>query len=124
MGAGRDLVGRIRRNRAYGAVRDIVYHAYERHVEQSLPTDTDIVPRHVGVILDGNRRWARSMGMDDVNSGHQAGADKISELLDWCTETGVEVVRLWLLSTANLTRHAKEVDTLLRTIGNTVTQLA
>lgn len=124
MGAGRNLVGRIRRNRAYGAVRDIVYHAYERHVEKSLPADTTIIPRHVGVILDGNRRWARSMGMDDVNDGHQAGADKISELLDWCTETGVEVVTLWLLSTDNLGRPAKELDPLLTIIEKTVTQLA
>jgi len=122
MGAGRDLKGRIRRNKAYGAVRDVVYHAYERHVERSLPTD--IIPRHVGVILDGNRRWARSMGMDDVNHGHQAGADKISELLDWCTETGVEVVTLWLLSTDNLSRPAKELDPLLTIIETTVTKLA
>jgi short-chain Z-isoprenyl diphosphate synthase len=112
----------IRRSRPYTGFRDLVYRWYERRVEYSLATD--IVPRHVGVILDGNRRWARSMGMADVNTGHQRGADKISELLHWCTETGVEVVTLWLLSTDNLTRPAKELDPLLEIIENTVQLLA
>jgi short-chain Z-isoprenyl diphosphate synthase len=112
----------IRRSRPYTDFRDLVYRWYERRVEDSLATD--IVPRHVGVILDGNRRWARSMGMADVNTGHQRGADKISELLHWCTETGVEVVTLWLLSTDNLTRPAKELDPLLEIIENTVQLLA
>jgi short-chain Z-isoprenyl diphosphate synthase len=112
----------IRRSKPYTSLRDLVYRWYERRVEESLPTD--IVPRHVGVILDGNRRWARSMGMADVNTGHQRGADKISELLHWCTETGVEVVTLWLLSTDNLTRPARELDPLLEIIENTVQQIA
>ena len=111
----------IRRSKPYTGFRDFVYRWYEHRVEESLPTD--IVPRHVGVILDGNRRWARSMGMADVNTGHQRGADKISELLQWSTETGVEVVTLWLLSTDNLTRPAKELDPLLKIIENTVLRL-
>ena len=64
----------------------------------------DAIPRHVGVMCDGNRRWARSAGFRDVASGHRKGADKIFELLEWCRESGVEVVTLWLLSTDNLTR--------------------
>ena len=55
-----------------------------------------------GVILDGNRRWARACGGAATSEGHQAGADKIEELLGWCEEAGVEVVTLWLLSTDNL----------------------
>jgi short-chain Z-isoprenyl diphosphate synthase len=112
----------IRRSRPYAGFRELVYRWYERRVEDSLRTD--IVPRHVGVILDGNRRWARSMGIADVNTGHQRGADKISELLHWSTETGVEVVTLWLLSTDNLNRPAKELAPLLEIIENTVQQLA
>ncbi len=98
--------------------RDLVYRLYERRLERSLPPGD--CPRHVGVILDGNRRWARSMGLADVNTGHQRGADKISELLQWCTEAGVELVTLWLLSTDNLSRPARELDPLLRIIENTV----
>ncbi len=113
----------IRDSRPYQSFRDLVYHWYERHVEKKI-SSSDIVPRHVGVILDGNRRWARSMGIEDVNTGHRRGADKISELLHWCTEAGVEVVTLWLLSTDNLTRPASELDPLLEIIENTVEGLA
>ncbi len=112
----------IRRSGPYATVRDAVYRMYERRVEASLPTD--VTPRHIGVILDGNRRWARSMGLADVNTGHQRGAQKISELLQWSTEAGVEHVTLWLLSTDNLTRPARELDPLLEIIENTVRKLA
>ena len=80
----------------------------------------EMIPRHVGVMCDGNRRWARSAGLLDVASGHQKGADKIFELLEWCREAGVEVVTLWLLSTDNLTRPAAELEPLLRIIEDTV----
>ena len=56
-------------------------------------------------------------------SGHQKGADKIFELLEWCREAGVEVVTLWLLSTDNLTRPAAELEPLLRIIEDTVRRL-
>src|SRR5262249_58715015 len=78
------------------------------------------IPRHVGLILDGNRRWARSVGLADVSSGHQKGADHIFELLAWCRQVGVEVATLWLLSTDNLARPAAEVEALLRIIEGTV----
>ena len=78
-------------------LRDLAYRLYERRLEASL--SPDVIPRHVGVMCDGNRRWARSAGFRDVSNGHRKGADKIFELLDWCRETGVEVVTLWLLST-------------------------
>jgi short-chain Z-isoprenyl diphosphate synthase len=61
--------------------------------------------------------------MTDVSGGHQKGADKIFELLQWCQETGVEVVTLWLLSTDNLSRPAAELEPLLRIIEGTVREL-
>ena len=103
-------------------LRDLVYRLYERRLEASLSGHS--VPRHVGVILDGNRRWARSVGLADVSSGHQRGADHIFELLGWCRQVGVEVVTLWLLSTDNLERPAAEVEALLRIIEATVRGLA
>jgi short-chain Z-isoprenyl diphosphate synthase len=74
-------------------------------------------------MCDGNRRWARSEGLADVSSGHQAGADKIFEVLQWCRQTGVEVVTLWLLSTDNLSRSSTELEPLLRIIEDTVREL-
>jgi len=100
---------------------DLGYRLYERRLETSLAGHQ--VPRHVGVILDGNRRWARSAGLADVSDGHQKGADHIFELLTWCRQAGVEVVTLWLLSTDNLARPAAEVEALLRIIESTVREL-
>ena len=101
--------------------RSLVYRLYEHRLEAALSPQA--IPRHVGVMCDGNRRWARSAGLPDVSSGHQAGADKIFELLQWCQESGVEVVTLWLLSTDNLGRPASELQSLLRIIEDTVREL-
>jgi short-chain Z-isoprenyl diphosphate synthase len=101
--------------------RDVVYGAYERRVAKSLPRDA--MPRHVAVMLDGNRRWAKARGAGTA-SGHQAGADKIEELLEWCEEAGVEYVTLWLLSTDNLNRAEEELRPLLKIIDTAVSDLA
>lgn len=103
-------------------LRDLAYRAYERRLEASLAGHP--VPRHVGVILDGNRRWARLAGFTDVSNGHQKGADHIFELLGWCSQARVEVVTLWLLATDNLSRPAAELDPLLKIIESTVRALA
>jgi short-chain Z-isoprenyl diphosphate synthase len=102
-------------------LRGLVYRLYARRLEAALRPQA--IPRHVGVMCDGNRRWARSAGLTDVSSGHRAGADKIFELLDWCRDAGVEVVTLWLLSTDNLARPAAELEQLLKIIEGTVTAL-
>jgi short-chain Z-isoprenyl diphosphate synthase len=102
-------------------VRGLAYWLYEHRIEASLSPQA--IPRHVGVMCDGNRRWARWAGLADVSSGHQAGADKIFEVLQWCRQTGVEVVTLWLLSTDNLARPAAELEPLLRIIEDTVREL-
>ncbi|MEO6204175.1 MAG: isoprenyl transferase [Mycobacteriales bacterium] len=105
-------------------LRDVAYAAYERRLARTLARQHAAVPRHVGVILDGNRRWAKATGQADVNDGHQRGADKIVDLLGWCDEAGVELVTLWLLSTDNLTRPASELAPLLRIIEEVVSSLA
>jgi short-chain Z-isoprenyl diphosphate synthase len=73
--------------------------------------------------MDGNRRWAKSVG-EQIATGHQRGADKIHDLLEWCEEAGVEVVTLWLFSTDNFARPEPELEDLLRIIENCVTSLA
>lgn len=103
------------------ALRDLVYRLYARRVEGRL--DHAQVPKHIGVILDGNRRWARADGRT-TEQGHQAGAEKIRELLGWCEETDVDVVTLWLLSTDNLDRPERELTPLLGIIEKTVRELA
>ncbi len=99
----------------------LVYGAYESHLLRSIDPATR--PRHVGVILDGNRRWARSSGQSTAH-GHRAGAEKIEDLLGWCEDVGVEIVTVWLLSTDNLARSQEELAPLLAIIEETVAELA
>ncbi|NUR09965.1 MAG: isoprenyl transferase [Nocardioidaceae bacterium] len=101
-------------------LRRVLYPAYEARMLRRMPAN---VPKHVGVMLDGNRRWARSVGQDAAQ-GHRAGADNIEPLLGWCEEVGIEVVTLWLLSTDNLNRPERELVPLLDIIGDAVEGLA
>jgi short-chain Z-isoprenyl diphosphate synthase len=103
------------------AARRVLYPAYEARVVRRLPPDR--IPQHIGVMLDGNRRWARAVGADTAH-GHRAGAANIEPLLGWCEEVGVEVVTLWLLSTDNLNRPEQELDELLTIIVEAVDSLA
>jgi short-chain Z-isoprenyl diphosphate synthase len=103
-------------------LRDAVYSVYERRLRRSL--EGSAVPKHVAVMLDGNRRWARAAGLSDVNHGHVAGAKLIDDLLDWCAEAGVEHVTLWLLSTDNLHRDPSELLPLLHIIETVAEQLS
>lgn len=99
----------------------LVYEVYERRLAAQVE-HTD-VPRHVGVILDGNRRWAKQMGFG-TSQGHKRGADKIEEFLGWAEAAGVRVVTLWLLSTDNLSRDPAELEPLLDIIAQAVEGLA
>ena len=98
-----------------------LYGLYERRLAAGLRGKP--VPRHVGIILDGNRRWARSLGAPSA-TGHQRGADHIAEFLTWSEDVGVEHVTLWLLSIDNLDRDPDEVQGLLEIIRGAVDHLA
>jgi len=88
-------------------VKAAVYPIYERRLSERV--DRTKLPQHVGVILDGNRRWARNAGAES-EIGHAAGARKIVELLEWCEEFNIPHVTLWLLSTDNLSRSEREIS--------------
>jgi short-chain Z-isoprenyl diphosphate synthase len=101
-------------------LRDLLYGLYAKRLVATM--DPSRVPRHVGVILDGNRRWAKASGNDPV-TGHARGADRIQDFLGWCEDAGVEVVTLWLLSTDNLQRPVAELTPLLGIIEEAVRAL-
>ncbi|WBB77472.1 isoprenyl transferase [Micromonospora sp. WMMD882] len=103
-------------------LRNLLYSVYERRLTASLAGKP--VPRHVGVMCDGNRRWAREMGYVDPNDGHRVGAAKIKDVLGWCDQAGIGHVTLYLLATDNLRRPARELDPLLQIIEDLVTELA
>jgi short-chain Z-isoprenyl diphosphate synthase len=101
---------------------DLVYRLYERQLMRELANGP--WPRHVGVIIDGNRRYAAERGLAGVSDGHAAGARKIDPFLDWCLELGIPYVTLWLLSTDNLTRDDLEVGQLMAIIEETIHNMA
>jgi short-chain Z-isoprenyl diphosphate synthase len=103
-------------------VRDAIVHVYERRLARAL--EGAETPRHVGVLADGNRRWARASGLEDVNDGHRRGAATIVDFLGWCDDAGVEVVTIFLLSTDNLSRPEAELTPLLRIIEEVAVDLS
>jgi len=70
------------------------------------------VPEHVAVIMDGNRRFASSLGLSP-EIGHQFGRDKIKEVLEWCFELGIKNLTIYAFSTENFNRSSNEVKTLM-----------
>ncbi|GAA4285164.1 polyprenyl diphosphate synthase [Brevibacterium daeguense] len=105
-----------------GTPRSWLYRLYDRRIKQEIGPGEQ-VPRHVGVITDGNRRWAKEFGTT-TEHGHRMGADKIIEFLQWCEEIGVEVVTLYVLSKENLARPASEVAALTSIISEMVDRIA
>lgn len=101
---------------------NLLYRLYERRLKRELDKSVP-VPRHVGVITDGNRRWAREFGATTAD-GHRAGAAKIVEFLGWCFEIDVEIVTLYVLSKENLARSAEEVSILIEIISDLVEKIA
>ena len=74
------------------------------------------VPRHLAVIMDGNGRWAAGRGRPRL-AGHHAGAQTLERVLDWCGETGVEILTVFAFSTENWKRPRAEVSGLMRLLG-------
>ena len=103
-------------------MQKLLYRFYERQIESQLrPTD---LPRHIGVMVDGNRRWASLQGLEKAGHGHQAGAKKIIDFLGWCSDLDIEHVTLYLLSTDNLKgRKSEELDDLIEIIVSLAEEL-
>ncbi|MCZ6473961.1 MAG: polyprenyl diphosphate synthase [SAR324 cluster bacterium] len=70
-------------------------------------------PQHIGIIMDGNRRFARFLNLGSVISGHELGAAKLEEVLNWCEEAEVRVVTVYMFSMENFNRDPSEVTGLM-----------
>lgn len=86
------------------------YRLYERRLNAQI--ERGEIPSHVGIILDGNRRWAQNHNFP-IDVGHVVGADVVENLLDWCHELRVKSITLYILSTENLSRTKEELDDIL-----------
>lgn len=92
-------------------VSDAAYQAYERrllHQVKSAP-----IPGHVAIIMDGNRRFAREIGLGNALDGHTKGRDKLEEVLEWCLEVGVHILTVYAFSTENIKRPSEEIQHLM-----------
>jgi short-chain Z-isoprenyl diphosphate synthase len=97
-------------------LRNLLYRVYERRLQREI--EAQKLPQHVGLILDGNRRYARSIGLMSILEGHRLGAKKLEEVLTWCEELNIRMVSIWILSTENLQRAPEEVAGLVQLIAN------
>lgn len=85
-------------------LRSLVEPLYEKYLKMQYRH----VPNHVAIIQDGNRRYAKMLGID-TPKGHRAGADKTEEMLDWAQELGINHITLYTFSTENFSRNKEEV---------------
>jgi short-chain Z-isoprenyl diphosphate synthase len=99
-----------------------VYAVYTRRLRERVMAQP--LPRHVAVILDGNRRWASLSGLRDPGAGHRHGADKLDELLSWCERLGVSELTVWALSSENLFRSTGELTALVEVLEQKLDALA
>jgi len=99
-----------------------LYYLYERRLLREIRERP--VPRHLGLILDGNRRYALERGFVDPLEAYVLGARKLDDMLLWCDELSIPAVSLWVLSTENFRRDASEVSGILETVEAKLVQLA
>ena len=103
--------------------RGILYGLYQNRIRRFLATQE--LPKHIAMILDGNRRWARQRLLETAAHGHRAGAAKFREFLIWCDDLGIATATLYLLSTDNLAGRApEELDELLQIIADLAEDLS
>jgi len=84
-----------------------IYKIYSKKLENDIRHGD--VPKHVALILDGNRRWAKKH-LTITKGGHFSGADAVENLLDWCEQLDIKIITLYALSIENLERKDEELD--------------
>jgi len=116
-----DRVRRAGRRVAAWTMRPL-YAVYTRRLRREVVARPR--PRHVAVIMDGNRRWAIREGFADQRVGHRRGAEKALELIDWCADLGIGEVTLWALSVENLGRSDDEIGAITDVAADALSSLA
>jgi short-chain Z-isoprenyl diphosphate synthase len=97
--------------------KHLLYQLYQRRLLRDVLQR--VPPRHLGLIQDGHRRYARAAGLSNV-TGYRRGAAKAEEVLTWCAEVRIPMVTLWWLSTENLDRDSDDVAAVLDVIEHTL----
>lgn len=89
------------------AISRPLYRLYEAQLERAL--DPERLPRHIGVILDGHRRYARNQGFADYTESYQEGMAKFELFIEWAQRIGIQAITGWVLSPQNMTRPESEL---------------
>ncbi|HVB14911.1 MAG TPA: polyprenyl diphosphate synthase [Stellaceae bacterium] len=100
----------------------LLYYLYGRRLARDIGRGP--LPRHIGIILDGNRRHGRQIGVTEPREIYDIGASKLDDVLDWCVEFAIPAVTLWVLSTENFSRPAEEVSGILAAVEAKLAALA
>jgi short-chain Z-isoprenyl diphosphate synthase len=100
----------------------LLYYLYARRLARDVGSRPR--PRHIGIVLDGNRRHGRAIGLTAPREIYDLGADKLDEVLDWCVELGIPTVTLFVFSTENFRRPAAEVSGILASVEAKLAALA
>lgn len=103
-------------------IKSPLYDFYEGRLSKELHK-APALPKHIGLILDGNRRFAKEKRFQKAVEGHAAGADKVRELIFWCEEFDIPVITLWIFSLDNFSRSEDEVNGLFRLIERKTREL-
>ena len=91
-----------------------LYRLYERRLLRRL--DAARLPRHIGIILDGHRRYARAEGLQTYADSYRSGMRRFEEFLGWAAELPVQSITAWVLSTENLSRPAGQIEPYFNTL--------
>lgn len=89
-----------------------LYSVYEWYISRNL--EKDKMPKHVAIIMDGNRRYSKLQGNKAAIEGHKRGVDTLENVLEWCIDLGINIVTVYAFSTENFKRSEKEVKDLMK----------
>jgi short-chain Z-isoprenyl diphosphate synthase len=103
-------------------IQTLLYYLYAKRLSRKIKKGA--MPTHIGLILDGNRRYAKEMGLSNVNDGHREGARKLDDVLQWCADLKIRIVTVWVLSPDNVNRDKDEVDGLFEVIKDKMEDLS
>ena len=98
-------------------LKHVLYRLYEQRLLRDVAQGR--IPRHLGLIQDGHRRYAREAGLSNLK-GYRLGATKAEEVLTWCAHLRIPMVTLWWLSTENLSREVVDVSAVLDVIEDKI----
>ena len=90
---------------------NFLYKIYEWYISRDLKPEK--MPKHIAIIMDGNRRYSKLQGNLDVVKGHEIGVDTLEKVLDWSIELGIEIITVYAFSTENFNRPKHEVEGLM-----------